>query len=66
MNTTVKVVVYMDVSSKEAAEKLKKIEHHAEMILDLDSHPEITSVYGVTVNVIESETKTIPNEEDTK
>ena len=38
------------VNNMENAEKLKKLEHHAEYLLDLDSHPEIESVFGVQVS----------------
>ena len=33
-------------------DEIKKIEHHAEYLLDLESYPEILTVYGVKVEVI--------------
>lgn len=53
MGCTVELKLYLDVTDETAAENLKKLEHHAEYLLDLDSHPEITSVYGVTVNPVD-------------
>ena len=52
---TVKVEMYLDIEDEEdAMEEMKKLEHHAERLLDLDSYPEIHSVYGVTVTEIEN------------
>ena len=52
---TVKVEMYFEIEDKEnAMEEMKKLEHHAERLLDLDSYPEIKSVYGVTVTEIEN------------
>ena len=45
----VKFTAYMDVD-KNSFNNLKKLEHHAEWLLDLNSWPEIKSVYGVTVD----------------
>lgn len=36
-------------------DQAKVWEHHAEYLLDLDSHPEILSVYDVTVNEAKEE-----------
>lgn len=44
----IKVEMYMDIDST-ALDSIKKIEHHAEQLLDLENYPEIKSVYGVTV-----------------
>ena len=44
--------VNLDTDSKESAEALKQLEHHAEYLLDLDSHPEITSVHDVQVSLV--------------
>lgn len=47
----VKVEMYFEIEDEEdAMEEMKKLEHHAERLLDLDSYPEIKSVYGVKVN----------------
>ena len=47
---TVKVTMYFEIADDEnAMEEIKKLEHHAERLLDLDSYPEIKSVYGVKV-----------------
>ena len=48
----VKVTMYFDVPNEEDIEEIKKLEHHAERILDLDSYPEIESVYGVNVETV--------------
>lgn len=42
------LIATLDVD-KDKVEELKKLEHHIEYLLDLDSHPEIKSVYGVQV-----------------
>lgn len=44
----VTVIVSMEIDDS-AIESVKKIEHHAESLLDLDSWPEIKSVFGVKV-----------------
>lgn len=44
----VKVTMYFDVDEN-GMEEIKKLEHHAEYLLDLDNYPEIESVYGVKV-----------------
>ena len=49
---TVKVTIYLDVEEDEIT-SIEKITHHAEYLLDLDNHPEIKSVYGVEVNVVD-------------
>lgn len=51
---TVKVEMYFEIENEESMEEIKKLEHHAERLLDLDSYPEIHSVYGVTVTEIEN------------
>ena len=48
MSKTVKVTMYLEVDENKV-ENVKKIEHHAEYLLDLDSWPEIKSVHGVEV-----------------
>ena len=45
---TVKITMYLNIDET-AMDEIKKLEHHAEYLLDLDNHPEIESVYGVTV-----------------
>lgn len=49
MSNVVKVELYMDMKDKKSAESMKKLEHHAEMLLDLESNPEIKRVFGVKV-----------------
>jgi len=44
--------VNLETDSKESAEALKKLEHHAEYLLDLESHPEITCVHDVQVSLV--------------
>lgn len=44
----VKVEMYLEVKEG-TMDKIKVIEHHAERLLDLESWPEIKSVYGVKV-----------------
>ena len=51
---TIKFEIYMDVDD-DFADHAKKWEHHAEYILDLDSYPEIKSVYGCTVKEAKTE-----------
>lgn len=43
-----KVTMYFDVEEN-GIEEIKKIEHHAEYLLNLEEYPEIKSVYGVKV-----------------
>ena len=50
MGYVVKVELNLEVRDKQTAENLKRLEHHAEYLLDLDSHPEIKSVFGVKVS----------------
>lgn len=45
----VKVEMILGVNTEEDAKLLKKLEHHAEYLLDLDYCPEIKSVHGVKV-----------------
>ena len=45
----VEIKMFVDIDEKDI-EKLQVIEHHAEYLLDLDSWPEIKSVYGVEIN----------------
>ena len=47
----VKVEMFFDVEER-FVDEIKKIEHHAEFLLDLDSYPEIKSVYGVKVEEV--------------
>lgn len=44
----VKVTMYFDVEES-AIEDIKKLEHHADYLLNLEEYPEIKSVYGVKV-----------------
>lgn len=46
----VKFEIYMDVDD-DFVDEAKKWEHHADYLLDLDSYPEIKSVYGCKVEV---------------
>ena len=48
MAKIVKIEMYMEVDDN-SVDNLHKIEHHAEYLLDLNSWPEIKSVFGVTV-----------------
>lgn len=48
----VKVVMYFEVED-DGMEEIKKLEHHADYILDLDGYQEIKSVYGVEVKEVE-------------
>lgn len=48
---TVKVTMYLDITDS-SMEYIKKIEHHAEYLLDLDN-PDLLSVYGVKVETID-------------
>ena len=43
-----KVEMYLDVE-EDSVDEIKKMTHHADYLLDLESYPEIKSVYGVTV-----------------
>lgn len=47
----VKVTMYFEVED-DAIEEMKKLEHHADYLLNLDEYPEIKSVYGVEVEEI--------------
>lgn len=47
--TTVKVEMYLDIEDG-SVDEIKKIEHHADYLLDLDSWPKIKTVYGVKVS----------------
>lgn len=49
----VKAEMFFDVEDH-FVDEIKKIEHHAEILLDLDSYPEIKSVYGVKVEEVKS------------
>ena len=51
---TIKVEMTMDVED-DFINQAKVWEHHAEYLLDLDSHPEIQSVYNVTVKEAKEE-----------
>lgn len=51
---TIKVEMTMDVEDN-FVNQSKVWEHHAEYLLDLDSHQEIRGVYGVTVNEVKEE-----------
>ena len=44
----VKVTMYFEIEET-AMEEMKKLEHHADYILDLEAYPEIKSVYDVQV-----------------
>ena len=45
----VKVIMFFEVDDQ-YVDEVKKLEHHADWLLDLESYPEIKSVYGVTVS----------------
>lgn len=45
---TVKVTMYFEVEEN-TLEEIKRLEHHAEYLLNLEEYPEIKSVYGVKV-----------------
>lgn len=62
----IKLEMILDVDTKENAEALKKLEHHAECLLDLDSYPEIKSVHGVKVIRKADETDFIVSREEFK
>lgn len=47
----VKVTMLFDVEDGKA-EELKKLEHHADYLLNLEEYPEIQSVYGVSVEEV--------------
>ena len=47
----VKITMYFDVDEN-CLEEIKKLEHHADYLLNLDEYPEINSVYGVKVEEI--------------
>lgn len=47
----VKVTMYLEVD-EDKVDDVCKITHHAEYFLDLDSWPEIKSVYGVKAQVL--------------
>ena len=47
----VKITMYFDVEEN-CLEEIKKLEHHADYLLNLDEYPEINSVYGVKVEEI--------------
>ena len=47
----VKITMYFDVDEN-YLEEIKKLEHHADYLLNLDEYPEINSVYGVKVEEI--------------
>lgn len=49
----VKMTMFFDVPNEDDIEELKRLEHHVEYLLDLDSYPEIESVYGVVVETVE-------------
>lgn len=44
----VKITMYVDVEEN-CLEEIKKLERHADYLLNLDEYPEIHSVYGVKV-----------------
>ena len=48
----VKVTMIMDIEKLEDLEAIKKLEHHAEYLLDLDNYPEIKNVHDVHVNML--------------
>lgn len=53
-NITVKFEIKMEVDEKDF-DQLKKLEHHADYLLDLDSWNEIKRVFGAKVTRIEEE-----------
>lgn len=51
---TVEIKIIMNIDDN-AYEEIKKLEHHAEYLLDLESYPEIKAIYGCKVRKIEEE-----------
>lgn len=49
MHNTVRVTMLLDTADPSCVDALKRLEHHAEELLDLTGWPEITSVHGVKV-----------------
>jgi hypothetical protein len=47
----VKVTMYFEVNEN-TVEELKKLEHHAEYLLNLEAYPGIECVYGVKVEEV--------------
>lgn len=52
--------VNLEVDKRDDAENLKKLEHHAEYLLDLGSHPEISSVHDVQVSLVDEVNSKFP------
>ena len=48
MNKFVKLEMKVEID-EDAFDTLKRVEHHVEELLDLDSYPEIKHVFGVQV-----------------
>lgn len=46
---TIRLSMLIDVDNNEDYQELKTLQNHIDRLLDLDSWPEIKSVYGVTV-----------------
>lgn len=44
-----KITMFIEVNNDSDVETVKCLEHHVENLLDLDSWPEIKSVYGVKI-----------------
>ena len=53
----IKVEMYFEIED-DALEELKKIESHADYLLDLESYPEIKRVEGVSVTAMQNPMKT--------
>lgn len=54
----VKIECYLDIDDTqypEGIDEIKKLEHHADYFLDLDSYPEVNSVYGFKVTEIDGD-----------
>lgn len=48
-----KLEIFLETDSDTSIEEIKKVEHYADYLLDLDNYPEIKSVFGVKVKKIE-------------
>lgn len=54
MTKTVKIEMLMDIADDEKAmDKIMKLTHHIDWLLDLDGWSEIKSVYGVKIHEVE-------------
>ncbi|MCM1220243.1 MAG: hypothetical protein NC548_37715 [Lachnospiraceae bacterium] len=64
MGDIVEVKMYLEMSDKKSADDMKRAEHHAEILLDLESHPEIKSVFDVKVTNVDPRAVFNPMTED--